>query len=98
MRRSTPTARHAKKWVTSLPDDDPRFAELLQYLTATQTLGRYSPVPRMLGEWALLGFLFQTGKLSLGGGPAVDVGHLDLDAVRAEVEAIERGAGLFRFE
>ena len=27
-----------------------------------------------------------------------DVGHLDLDAVRAEVEAIERGAGLFRFE
>lgn len=87
----------ARRWLASLPDDDPRFAEMLAYLEATRTTGRYSPAPRMIGEWALLGFLLQSGKLALGGA-APDLGALDLDAVCAEVETIKRSAGQFSFE
>lgn len=97
MTRSTPPERRHTRWVASLPDDDPRFAELLAYLEATRGTGRYSPAPRMLGEWALLGFLLQSGKIALGG-PAPDLGRADLEAVRAEVASITRGAGQFSFE
>lgn len=55
-----------RMWVASLPAHDPRFATMLAYLRGVRVTGRGSPVPRMLGEWALLGFLLQTGQISGG--------------------------------
>lgn len=48
----------------SLPSDDPRFTELRQVLAAVIQPGKGSPAARMLGEWALLGYLLTTGKLA----------------------------------
>ena len=55
----------------SIPADDPRFDELLAFLETVRATGRQSPVPRMLAEWALLGFLLTTGRLRLAEQPAV---------------------------
>ena len=49
----------------SLPPDDPRFAELRAFLSSVKRTGKSSPTARILGEWALLGFLLTTGQLSL---------------------------------
>jgi hypothetical protein len=51
----------------SLPPDDPRFAELRAFLSSVKRTGKASPTARILGEWALLGFLLTTGRLSLAG-------------------------------
>lgn len=56
----------AERLYASLPSDDPRFTELRDYLAAIKTTGQGSPIPRILGEWALLGFLLQTGKIGTG--------------------------------
>lgn len=50
----------------SIPADDPRFAAMRAMLAAVTQRGKNSPVPRMLGEWALLGFLFSTGRIPPG--------------------------------
>ena len=55
----------------SLPSDDPRFTELRQVIAAVIQPGKGSPAARMLGEWALLGYLLTTGKL---GGQGVSDG------------------------
>jgi hypothetical protein len=54
----------------SLPSDDPRFAEMREVLLAVKQRGKASPTARMLGEWALLGYLLTNGKLGTG-----DLGH-----------------------
>jgi hypothetical protein len=54
----------------SIPRDDPRFTEMRQVLAAVMHRGKGSPVARMLGEWALLGYLLTSGKLGTG-----DLGH-----------------------
>jgi hypothetical protein len=51
----------------SLPPDDPRFAELRAFVGAVKRTGKASPTARILGEWALLGFLLTTGKIAVGG-------------------------------
>lgn len=58
-------------WYASLPLDDPRFDELRTFLASVKKRGRYSPTRRILGEYALLGFLLTTGRLPAGPGPAV---------------------------
>lgn len=54
------------RWVASIPTDDPRFAALLTVLRSARGRGRYSPAPRMLAEWALLGYLLVSGKIAIG--------------------------------
>lgn len=51
----------------SLPPEDPRFAELRAFLSSVKRTGKASPTARILGEWALLGFLLTTGRLRLAG-------------------------------
>lgn len=50
----------------SLPADDPRFDEMRAFLIGIKHQGRGSPMARMLGEYALLGFLLTTGRIALG--------------------------------
>ena len=49
----------------SLPAYDPRYSELRALLAGVQRRGKDSPVARMLGEYALLGFLMTTGRLAI---------------------------------
>jgi hypothetical protein len=63
-------------------DSDPRFAELVAYLAAIQQRGRYSPTPRIVAEWALLGFLLTTGTIAVGVGAGGEV------AVRGMTESL----------
>lgn len=49
----------------TIPSDDPRFAEMREVLEHLKARGRRSPVPRMLAEWALLGFLLMTGQIPI---------------------------------
>lgn len=50
-----------------MPADDPRFGELREVLAVVKQTGRNSPAACMLGEWALLGFLLTTGRISISG-------------------------------
>jgi hypothetical protein len=50
----------------SIPSDDPRFAEMREVLSAVKQRGKASPTARMLGEWALLGYLLTSGKFGIG--------------------------------
>ncbi|MEN9938816.1 MAG: hypothetical protein RLZZ387_5395 [Chloroflexota bacterium] len=59
------------RYNASIPADDPRFAELRAVLATVRQNGRHSPAARMLGEWALLGFLLTTGRLKIGEGTAL---------------------------
>jgi hypothetical protein len=61
----------------SLPPDDPRFTELRAFLSSVKRSGKASPTARILGEWALLGFLLSTGRLNTG---ASESGALSLPA------------------
>ena len=47
----------------TIPDNDPRFAELREALNQARAQGRGNPASRMVVEWALMGFLFTHGKL-----------------------------------
>jgi hypothetical protein len=51
----------------SIPANDPRFAGLRAELAEAQSRGSGSPIPRMVGEYAKIGWLFLHGKL---GGPS----------------------------
>ena len=83
----------------SLPAEDPRFTELRALLATVSRSGRTSPVPRILGEWALLGFLMQSGKLptsSAGERLPLPGDGLSSEAAarqRKEVEQVLDGAG-----
>lgn len=56
------------RYYASIPADDPRFTELREVLASVKQHGRHSPASRMLGEWALLGFLLITGRMSISVG------------------------------
>jgi hypothetical protein len=86
----------------SLPSNDPRFADLRALLVTTKQDGRYSPVARMLGEYALLGYLISTGKLALGatttGAAPAAAAPDDLDAVQAAQQHLDRALAGLDFE
>lgn len=65
-----PQADLSDRYYASIPADDPRFSELREVLASVKQQGRHSPASRMLGEWALLGFLLTTGRIAIAG--AVD--------------------------
>lgn len=67
----------------SLPTDDPRFTELRAALSQASVRGRNSPAARMLGEWALLGFLLTTGKIALSGAAA------QLESAQADLQSVQ---------
>ena len=77
----------------SLPADDPRFTEMREVLSAVIQRGKGSPAARMLGEWALLGYLLSTGKLGSGEWsqasllPTTLPNPQDVLAVKQQVEA-----------
>jgi hypothetical protein len=50
----------------SLPANDPRFTELRAFLAPAVQSDAPDPTERILGEYALLGFLLTTGRLNLG--------------------------------
>lgn len=84
-----------RMWVASLPAHDPRFATMLAYLRGVRVTGRGSPVPRMLGEWALLGFLLQTGQISVGSGETPDLRAGDLAGnLDAQIQLAAQAASL----
>lgn len=62
-----PQADLSDRYYASIPADDPRFTELREVLASVKQQGRHSPASRMLGEWALLGFLLTTGRIALAG-------------------------------
>lgn len=45
----------------TLPDNDPRFAELRALIQSSQSRGRGSPAARMIAEWALIGYQMTMG-------------------------------------
>lgn len=85
----------------SLPSDDPRFAEMREVLLAVKQRGKASPTARMLGEWALLGYLLTSGKFGTG-----DHGHIgpmpsdlpDPQEVLAIKQQLESAAQAWDFE
>jgi hypothetical protein len=90
------------RYYASVPADDPRFGELREVLAAVKQTGRHSPAARMLGEWALLGFLVTTGRISISGGAGATTalpGELpdprELLAAKRQLEAAATGLGDF---
>lgn len=67
--------RGRRRWYVSIPEDDVRFTDFIAYLESMQRPGRNSPIPRVIAEFALLGWHIFYGKLALSGGetPAVDL-------------------------
>lgn len=55
-----------QRYTVQIPINDPRFDELRTVLNAVKRKGKHSPVPRMLAEWALVGYLLTTGKIPTG--------------------------------
>ncbi len=97
-----PTHDLSDRYYASVPADDPRFAELREVLAAVKQTGRHSPASRMLGEWALLGFLLTTGRLSINstnGTLSVPPGELpdprELLASKRQLEAAAAQLGGF---
>jgi hypothetical protein len=85
----------------SLPSDDPRFTELRQVIAAVIQPGKGSPAARMLGEWALLGYLMTTGKLTgdrVGAGMALPADLPDPEAVLAMTQQVTAAAQAWDFE
>lgn len=58
---------HEGEWAISLDDRDPLHAEILRYLRAIRTRGRYSPVRRILTRWACNGYLLELGRIPISG-------------------------------
>lgn len=50
------------QWPASIPADDPRFAALRQQLDKVSA----ATAERMLGEYALIGFMLSTGVIGVG--------------------------------
>lgn len=87
------------EWAVSLPDADPRFADMLAYLRGVRVAGRGSPVPRMLGEWALLGYLLQSGTLTLrADANLTPTGDADLAEGQAAARQLTEQAANFDFD
>jgi len=80
-----------------MPADDPRFDELRTVLIGLQGRGRQSPVARMLGEYALLGYLLTTGTL-VRGAATPTVTPADLDAVQAAQQHLDQALAGLDFE
>jgi hypothetical protein len=57
-----------ERFWASLPANDPRFQALRHELITAQGRGKQSPVARMLGEYALLGYLLTKGQIILANG------------------------------
>jgi hypothetical protein len=91
-----------ERFWASMPADDPRFDELRERLIELQGRGRQSPVARMVGEYALLGYLLSTGKLALGatatGAAPAAAAPDDLDAVQAAQQHLDRALAGLDFE
>jgi hypothetical protein len=90
------------RYYASVPADDPQFGELREVLAAVKQTGRHSPAARMLGEWALLGFLLTTGRISISGSNGASTtlpGELpdprELLAAKRRLEAAAAGLGDF---
>lgn len=81
------------RYYASIPADDPRFAALREALAAARTSGRHSPAARMLGEWALLGFLLSTGRLTAGAAASTPPEH-DPSRVQEAIRQIEAAVGI----
>lgn len=64
------TAVSTGEWPLSLDESDPLHQEMLAYLRAIRTRGRYSPVRRILTRWASMGYLMELGRIP--GGRAAD--------------------------
>jgi hypothetical protein len=62
-----------------IPESDPRFDEMRAYLQAARRRGRYSPIHRMVLEWALLGFRLWSGKIPIGGRSEAPLVNLPAD-------------------
>lgn len=96
-----PQADLSDRYYASIPADDPRFSELREVLASVKQQGRHSPASRMLGEWALLGFLLTTGRISISGGAGATTlpGELpdprELLAAKRQLEAAAAGLGDF---
>lgn len=58
----------AERVYASLPSADERFTDMRAFLARHMHAGSKSPTARILGEWALLGYLFQSGKIGAGKG------------------------------
>jgi hypothetical protein len=85
----------------SLPGDDPRFTEMREVLAAVIQRGKGSPAARMLGEWALLGYLLSTGKLGIGEGtyaPMLPTTLPDPQEVLAVKQQVEAAAHAWDFD
>lgn len=85
----------------SLPSDDPRFTELRQVIAAVIQPGKGSPAARMLGEWALLGYLLTTGKLAGDGfsaGASLPSDLPDPEAVLLMTQQVAAAAQAWDFE
>jgi hypothetical protein len=68
------------EWIIPLDAHDPLHAEMLDYLRAVRTRGRYSPVRRILARWAANGYLLELGRIP--GGSVPDTGAM-FDALAA---------------
>lgn len=96
-----PQADLSDRYYASIPADDPRFTELREVLASVKQQGRHSPASRMLGEWALLGFLLTTGRIALAGTADVSSRSSELPdtsewlASKRQVEAAVTELGIF---
>ena len=85
----------------SLPPHDPRFDALRAELEEAQQRGRGSPIPRMVAEYALIGYLYSHGQLGAAPGEAPDLGELgitDRAAVEQARAEINQAASDFSFD
>jgi hypothetical protein len=86
------------EWPLALDDADPLHQEMLAYLRAIRTRGRYSPVRRILTRWAGMGYLLELGRIP-GGGAADPSAVFDALAaaglldVRATPETVAEALG-----
>lgn len=84
----------------NIPADDPRFTEMRALIESVRVRGKHSPSARMLGEWALLGYLLTTGKLVIGGevSEAVTAAQQDMASLTAAQEHVAAALKDFQWE
>lgn len=82
------TVRLPARVYASLPPDDPRFDALRAELEEAAARGRGSPIPRNVGEYALVGYLFTHGAFGAASGEAPDLAALGITD-RAEIKRVQ---------
>ena len=94
-----PTMR-TRDYRITLPEDDPRFTKMRELLESVRVRGKHSPVARMLGEWALLGYLLTTGTIAIGGetSGALQAAQQDLAALQSAQEQVAAALKDFAWE